>query len=75
MSEAEAWVMIPKLDKGKTRCVLDMFPLVLCKDCKHGKYEEWDNGECIETTVSCAGYGIHRPEWYCADGEEKEKDE
>ena len=31
MAEAEAWVMIPKLDEKKTGCVLEMKPLVLCK--------------------------------------------
>lgn len=30
MAEADAWVMIPKLDKDKTGCVLEMRPLVLC---------------------------------------------
>ena len=46
--------------------------IVFCKDCKHGQYEEWDNGECIDKTVYCDGYGIHRQDWFCADGERRE---
>ena len=46
--------------------------IVRCKDCKHGQYEEWDNGECVDKTVYCDGYGIHKPDWFCADGEHAE---
>ena len=46
--------------------------IVRCKDCKHGQYEEWDNGECVDKTVCCDGYGIHKPDWFCADGERQE---
>ena len=63
MSEAEAWVMIPKLDKYKTGCVLDMHPLVLCKDCRYN-----DDGECIIK----AGWFPVKPEWFCADGVKRE---
>ena len=48
--------------------------IVRCKDCKHGQYEEWDNGECVDKTVSCDGYGIHKPDWFCADGIRREDD-
>ncbi|MCR4622645.1 MAG: hypothetical protein K5663_11250 [Clostridiales bacterium] len=48
-------------------------PVVRCKDCKYGQYEEWDNGECVDKTVYCDGYGIHKPDWYCADGERREE--
>ena len=53
------------LIKGQTQ-------IVRCKDCKHGQYEEWDNGECVDKTVYCDGYGIHKPDWFCADWERKE---
>ena len=69
MAEAEAWVMIPKLDKYKTGCVLDMHPLVLCKDC--------DNRECDGRagTIVCGITGnSHSRLWFCADGERKEGD-
>lgn len=46
--------------------------IVRCKDCKHGQYEEWDNGECTDKTVYCDGYGIHKPDWFCADGVRKD---
>ena len=62
MAEAEAWVMIPKLKNG-TECVLDMRPLVLCKDCKHrGTYGcpvyVGGDGKCSEPD-----------DWFCAEGE------
>ena len=47
-------------------------PVVRCKDCKYGKYEQWDNGECVDITVYCDEYGIHKPDWFCADGKRKE---
>lgn len=50
---------------------IDAVPVARCKDCKHGQYEEWDNGECVDKTVYCEGYGIHSPDWFCADGEQK----
>jgi len=62
MAKAEAWVMIPKLDKKKTGCILEMKPLVLCKDCKH-----WDSEE-----HSCnikIGWFACGADWFCADGE------
>ena len=63
MAKAEAWVMIPKLDKDKTGYVLDMRPLVLCKDCKHYK-----DGKCFYTMRR---HGLE-DDWFCADGEHKE---
>ena len=68
MSESEAWVMIPKLDKDKTGCILDMRPLVLCKDCKH-----YDKDPYCKGFGDCAGacdnlVKVH-DDWFCADGE------
>jgi hypothetical protein len=62
MADAGAWVIIPKLDKEKTGCVLDMRPLVLCKDCKHW----WYGNYCDKH-----GKGQENADWFCADGEEK----
>ena len=45
--------------------------IVRCKDCNHGQYEEWNNGECVDKTVYCDWYGTHKPDWFCADGERK----
>ena len=42
--------------------------LIRCKNCKYGQYEEWNNGECSDKTVYCDGYGVHKLDWYCADG-------
>ena len=69
MAEAEAWVMIPKMDKDKTGCVIDMHPLVLCKDCIH-----WDKGhteECDNSDSVCFHNGWCKPNWFCADGERR----
>lgn len=46
--------------------------VVRCKDCKHGEYKELDNRECVDKIVYCDDYGIHEPDWFCADGERKE---
>lgn len=72
MAEAEAWVMIPKLDKDKTGCVIDMRPLVLCMDCRYGQY-------CTDgkTTYQCFKWNsgefgmLHKQNWFCADGERR----
>lgn len=69
MNEASAWVMIPRLDKDKTGCVLEMHPLVLCKYCRH-----YSDGFCYNPNTyfddkkTC---GNTAPDWFCADGEMK----
>lgn len=71
MAEAEAWVMIPKLDKKKTGCVLNMHPLVLCNDCKYSE-------QCIPPCEDryCEMYDQrHNRNWFCADGERKNEDD
>lgn len=74
MAEAEAWVLIPKLDKDKTGCVLDMRPLVLCKDCKYWYFA--DNRIPCERENVCGRNGIVvTPEWFCADGERRDDDD
>ncbi len=65
MAEAEAWVMIPKLDDKKTGCVLEMHPLVLCKDCKYWS-KEFDMN-CLKHS----GWFQTTPDWFCADGERR----
>lgn len=71
MAEVEAWVMIPKMDKDKTGCVIDMRPLVLCKDCKHrtrricNNIELW---ECEHIRYKQTKCGV-TDDWFCADGE------
>ena len=63
------------IDKLQAECselkhkFLERTQIVRCKDCKHGQYEEWNNGECVDKTVFCDEYGIHKPDWFCADGE------
>ena len=67
MAEAEAWVMIPKLDKDKTGFTLNMLPLVLCKDCQHWNEEDHD------CNIK-AGHFTAPPDWFCADGKRKDSD-
>ena len=63
MAKAEACVIIPKLDKDKTGCVLDMRPLVLCKDFK------WYD----EQISMCDNCGLPREQtFFCADGKRRE---
>ena len=64
-SEAKAWVMIPLLKNNGKECVLDMRPLVLCKDCKHGIGDE--NAFVCGLKQLTAGM-----DWFCADGKRKE---
>lgn len=69
---AEAWVMIPRLDKDKTGCVLDMQKLVLCMNCKFGEPCKDGSGKrvimCDNSDTGNMGW-VHEPEWFCADGE------
>ena len=58
MAEAEAWVMIPKRNDNGTDIVIDMRPLVLCKDCKHNSPFGCDKHNVIVSDI-----------YFCADGE------
>jgi len=64
-SEAEAWVMIPLLKNNGTECVLNLRPLVLCKDCKH---YSWHTDSCDHIG------GIVSKYFFCADGERRTDD-
>lgn len=73
MAEAEAWVVIPKSDKKATEIVLDMRPLVQCKDCKHRSEEMYDYyGDPEDKVYVCQINDIAKnPGWFCADGERR----
>ena len=60
---AEAFVLIPKSANKGTEILIDVLPLVLCKDCKHYK-----GGKCFYTMRR---HGLE-DDWFCADGEKKE---
>ena len=68
MAEAEAWVMIPKSKNNGEEMVLDMKPLVLCKNCKYGDF--YDGLYLCAKSIGWTEY--KRPNWFCADGERKE---
>ena len=69
MAEAEAWVMIPKSKNKGTEVLLDMRPLVLCKNCKHRDPED-KKCDCGHDIV----WQLPRDDnWFCADGERRKK--
>lgn len=76
MAEAKAWVIIPKLDKKKNECVLDMRPLVQCKDCKYRSKEMYDYyGNPEDKVYVCQINDVaKKPDWFCADGERRDAD-
>lgn len=65
MAKAEAWIMIPILDMDKTGCDLNIYPLVLCKNCKY--FSSPADGvpfcEHIKKFVDV--------NWFCGDGERR----
>lgn len=62
MAEMDAWVMIPRLTKEKDGCIIDMRPLVLCKECEHCSSPADGVPFCkrIKRFVDA--------DWFCADG-------
>jgi hypothetical protein len=72
MTKAEAWVMIPLLNRDKTEFDLNLYPLVMCKNCKHG--EQCNEGDIYcNKDIGTFESPVHKPEWFCADGERKQK--
>ena len=63
MSKSKAWVMMFKPNEEETECNLELYPLVICKDCKWHS----EKGFCKHPD----GYaGKIRPvDWFCAYGE------
>ena len=70
MAEAKAWVIIPKMDKSKTGCILEMHPLVLCKNSKYFKHCEGDRMNCNEYYCHNLLDYVPSPDWFCPNGEE-----
>lgn len=69
MAEAKAWVMMANLNKDKTGCELEMYPLVLCKDCKY----HFVDGDNVHFNMCLLNHNrVQSDDWYCADGERKE---
>lgn len=69
MAEAKAWVMIPISNNKGTEIIIDMRPLVQCKDCRH-----YDSDKRICFHPFGRVDGIMLGEWFCADGERKDSD-
>ena len=48
----------------------DRQEIVRCKDCKHG--EPCNDGEIYcEKDIGTIVTAVHKPDWFCADGERK----
>lgn len=71
----EAWAMIPKIDKDKTGVILEIHPIVLCKNCKYGESVKNAKGEPMIECALCNKEWLKEPDWFCADGERCEKPE
>ncbi len=69
MAKAAAWVMmIPTSNKDERGCVIDIRPLVLCKNCKH----RFIDGNNVKVARCELNHNELMPdEWFCADGEAK----
>lgn len=67
MAKAAAWVMIPTFNKDIRECVIDIRPLVLCKDCTY--WDDSTNGRYVGGWCFCDKLQFSTsPDWYCADG-------
>ena len=66
MAEAKAFKLIPHCTKDTITYEMD--ELVMCKDCKW--LLEHDSGES-ECEIKQGWFPV-KPEWYCADGEQKD---
>ena len=69
MAEAEAWAMIPKINKDTMECVIEIMPIVLCRDCKYGESVKNAKGEPMIECGLCNEEWLKEPGWFCADGE------
>ena len=67
MAEAEAWVMIPKSKNKGTEVLLDMRPLVLCKNCKHRDPED-KKCDCGGMPWDTQVFPVP-DDWFCPYGE------
>ena len=68
MAEAKAWVMIPISKNKGTEIVIDIHPLVQCKDCKYGVSSS-DEYMLCNKGIKFDQY--KKPDWFCADGERR----
>ena len=71
--------IVPVGDKGNMNMIeneLHLRQLVRCKDCKYGycinpSYDEKEKFyECMKYPIANLRI-THKPDWFCADGEEK----
>ena len=68
--KAKAWCMIPHSRNKGTEIEIEMKPLVLCGECKYWK----DSGADATFWLPCQEMST-QPDWFCANGEERGKDE
>lgn len=71
----KAWVMMSHLNQEKTETLLEMYPLITCKDCKYARHDDVSGAVfCTKltekyTTQDDKAVG---EDWFCADGERRE---
>ena len=70
-----AWIMTAQLNEKKDGCELCTRPLVLCKDCKNliDHYGFMDDGYCKKMREDYNAKLKPKKDWFCADGERKDK--
>lgn len=79
MAELHPMVFFPRPTEDPTEVLMDVRPLVMCKDCRFGR---WTQNFLGEDRIACERSGSSfvskdvtlPPEWYCADAEEKSDD-
>ena len=71
----KAWVMMSQLNQEKTESLLQMFPLITCKDCKYARHD-YATGAffCTKLTEKYTTQDdkLVNKDWFCADGEWRE---
>ena len=69
--KVNAFAVIPHVKNKGVEVELEIMPLVLCKDCEHCYFAS--NRIPSEQNYACGKHGFDvAPDWFCADGEEKE---
>ena len=65
----DGWMLIPKTKDAVTINV-EMRELVMCRNCKHG--EPCNEDVFCTKDIGTIESSVHKPDWFCADGEHKE---
>ena len=58
------WITLAMMNTGMR--LKDLIGVVRCKDCKHGKADEYGN-------INCYRCETHEPDWFCANGVKRDE--